>query len=221
MNFPYHLLPNAWLWGGLVGYVLAFAWAAYKAPWRWLLRSEHSHVYFGTTVILLLLWSMHAGTMEGLEYHYLGATLMTLMFGWPLAIVGMSIVLLGLVLNGTSDWQAFPLNVLVMGVLPVFVSQFFYFLVDRRLPNHFMTYIFIGAFLGAGVAIGIALSVAAGILILSGVYSLARLGREFFPYVPLMIFPEAIITGMLLTVMVGLRPTWVSTFDDERYLKGK
>ncbi len=221
MNFPYHLLPMPWLWAGLGGYLAALAWAGYRAPWRWLLRNENSHVYLGTTVVLLLLWSLHAGTLKGLEYHYLGATLMTLMFGWPLAVVGMSIVLMGTVLNSTSDWQAFPLNVLVMGVLPVFVSQGFYWLVDRRLPNHFMTYIFIAAFLGAGVALGVALCAAAGILVISGVYSLTHLGREFFPFVPLMIFPEAIITGMLLTVMVGVRPAWVCTFDDERYLKGK
>jgi uncharacterized membrane protein len=34
-------------------------------------------------------------------------------------------------------------------------------------------------------------------------------------------FPEAFVTGMLITIFVVYHPDWVKTFDDDRYIKGK
>lgn len=221
MNLSHDILPAVWLWAGLGAYLLAMGPALYLAPWKRLRENEYSHVYLGACVTLLVLWSMHTRSIEGIEYHYLGATLLTLMFGWQLALIGMSAVLLGGVLGGSSDWQAFPLNLVIMGVVPVFASQAVFFIVDRRLPNHFMTYIFLGAFFGAGLALGTAILMASAVLTLSGATTFQQLLQDYLPFAPLMVFPEAIITGMAVTAMVGLRPTWVSTFDDDRYLKGK
>ena len=33
-------------------------------------------------------------------------------------------------------------------------------------------------------------------------------------------FGEAMVAGMLLTLFMVYRPTWVTTFDDARYLRG-
>ena len=44
-----------------------------------------SHVWFGAIVVLSLLWSMKAGVKPGLTLHFLGATALTLMFGFRLA----------------------------------------------------------------------------------------------------------------------------------------
>lgn len=221
MNLSHDILPVAWLWAGLASYLLAMGPALYSAPWARFRENEYSHVYFGACVTLLVLWSLNTRSIEGIEYHYLGATLLTLMFGWQLALVGISAVLLGGVLSGGSDWQAFPLNLVIMGVVPVLASQAVFYLVDKRLPNHFMTYIFLAAFFGAGLALGSTILMASAVLTLSGAVSFQQLLYEYLPYAPLMIFPEAFLTGMAVTAMVGLRPTWVSTFDDDRYLRGK
>ena len=179
------------------------------------------HVYLGTCVGLLFLWHITTTAFPGLNYHYIGATLLTLMFGWQLALVAFSLVYLGMFLNGSSDWQTLPLNILVTGLVPILTTQLIYRLVDRKLPNHFFVFIFLNAFFGAGLALLAMIAVASGILILGDVYNFTHLVKEYYPFIPLMIFPEGFITGMLISMMVAMAPNWVCSFDDARYLHGK
>lgn len=221
MNYPYAMLPGPWLWAMYLIYAVGVIALISTAPWRRLLVNENSHVYLGTCVGLMLLWTIKTDGIPGMEYHFLGATLLTLMVGWQLAIVGINIVMAGVVLSAGGDWQTFPVNALVMGFVPVLVSQLIYYYVDKKLPKNFFVYVFLSAFFGAALAVAVAILSASELLILSGVHGLKALALEFLPYTPLMMFPEAFITGMLITIFVVLRPSWVSTFDDNRYLKGK
>lgn len=43
----------------------------------------------------------------------------------------------------------------------------------------------------------------------------------YLPYFIALGFGEAVVSGMLTTLLVVYRPTWVTTFDDERYLHGR
>lgn len=222
MNFPYGLLPEYWHWLALVVYSTALLYTAIKCPWQRIkTTATTTHAYFGSCVALLLLWSIKSDVIPGLEYHYLGATLLTLMFGWQLAFIGLSIVLLGLVFNGGSDWQSYPLNALVMGLFPCLGSYLVYRLVDRYLPNHFFIYIFVNAFFGAALVLVSLLALAMLIMMAGEIYTWEELSSRYLPFVPLMLFPEAFITGFLITIMVVMRPEWVYTFDDHRYLDGK
>lgn len=221
MNLSHQLLPSSWLWAALGLYGAVLAAALWYAPWRRLFENEYSHVYFGSCVALLVIWALNAEAVEGVEYHFLGATLFTLMFGWSLAVIGIGVLIIGSVLNGAGTWLAVPLNGLIMGVIPVLISQALFYLVDRRLPNHFMTYVFLAAFLGGGLAMLSSIAGAATVLTLSGAMPFEKVAYAYLPYAPLMAFPEAFLTGVLVTAMVGLRPRWVSTFDDDRYLRGK
>ncbi len=36
-----------------------------------------------------------------------------------------------------------------------------------------------------------------------------------------MFFPEAMLNGWIITILVILKPAWVFTFSDEDYLHGK
>lgn len=221
MNYPYGLLPETWQWTAIVIYSLVLIYTLINCPWQRIKANHIMHAYLGSCVILLLLWHIKADAIPGLEYHYLGATLLTLMFGWQLAFIALSIVLLGLVLNSGSDWQTFAINALLIGLLPSLLSYLIYRLVDRYLPNHFFIYIFSNAFFGAALVLVGTLMLASLITVLGGVYSWQELSTHYLPFIPLMVFPEAFITGMLLTIMVVMRPEWVFTFDDHRYLNGK
>ena len=55
----------------------------------------------------------------------------------------------------------------------------------------------------------------------AGAYTLQDLLSDYLAFVPLMMFSEAWITGMLIAIFVGYRPGWLITFDDSRYLHGK
>ena len=221
MNYPYGLLPDAWLWTASAIFALIFIYTLLTCPWRQIQANHIMHAYLGSCVALLLLWSIRSNVIPGLEYHYLGATLLTLMFGWRLAFIALSIVLAGLVINGGSDWQSYPLNALLMGLLPSLLSYFIYRMVDRHLPNHFFVYVFVNAFFGAALVLTGTLLLAILIMLLGEIHSWPEIRRDYLPFIPLMVFPEGFITGLLITIMVVMCPDWVNTFDDHRYLDGK
>jgi len=221
MNIPYRLLSDSWYLGAAGLYALLLFAALWRAPWRRFHQSEIQHVFLGSVVGLLALWHITTTHFPGLDYHYIGATLLTLMFGWRLALLAFSLVYLGMMLNGESDWQALPLNVLLMGAVPILFSQTIYRLVDRYLPNNFFVYLFLNAFFGAGLAMVSMVLAATAVLVAGGAYRFEQLASDFLPFIPLMAFPESFITGMLVAIMVVMVPNWVCTFDDLRYLRGK
>ena len=221
MNYPYAQLPTDWYWIAAILYALLLIPTLWSAPWSRFRQADGIHVFMGSCISLMILWQISTNAIPGLNYHFLGATLLTLMFGWQLALLAFSMVFIGLVLNGHGDWQALPLNILVMGMLPIMLSHGLFRLVDRRLPNHFFIYVFINGFFGAALCLLLTLLCASALLILAGVYTYTHLSHAYFPFLPLMLFPEAFLTGMLVSIMAAFTPSWVCTFDDSRYLHGK
>ena len=221
VSIPYSLLPDLWYWIAAVVYALVLFAAAYRAPWRTLKDESQLHVFLGSCVLLMPLWLIKTPILPGLEYHYLGATLMTLMFGWRFAIIGMSVVLAAAVLNGNLDWAGYPLNTLILGGVPVAASHAVLRAVERWLPPNYFIYVFAAAYGGAALAVMGAVLAAVALLWLGGVYSFGQLADKYFPLVVLLMVPEAFITGIVIALLVAFRPHWVSTFDDNRYLKGR
>ena len=221
MNYPYGLLPDSWLWIGLFLYLLVFLPVIISLPWKQLAEPGKQHVYLGTCVGLMVLWNMRATFLPGLEYHFLGATLLTLMFGWRQAFLAINLLLVSMVLGGHADWQTIPVNALIMGALPIAIAQSIYNFADRKIVKNFFVYVLLNGFFGAALTLCIVMLFSSTLLLLGGFHSLEALDYKFYPYLPMLMFPEAFLTGMLLTIMVAMVPDWVSTFDDRRYIKGK
>ena len=74
---------------------------------------------------------------------------------------------------------------------------------------------------GAAIAVAVSRFALALVLYFSGAYPWDVLWNESIVILPLMMFPEAFITGLLITLFVVYLPDWVKTFDDERYIHGK
>jgi uncharacterized membrane protein len=181
-----------------------------------------------TLLGVFLIWLLKAdfGNNESVvspTLHLLGATLMTLMFGWAYAIVGLGVILLVFTLMTAASignsLLVLPWDALITNVLPVALSYLLFRLVDRYLPNNFFIYIFLCAFFGAALSLACVILATAGIQTLSGAYSLKQLSYGYLPYGLILMFPEAFVTGMLMSIFVAYRPEWVSTFDDRRYLR--
>lgn len=221
MNFPYDKLPEMWQLVGAGLFAIGLLWTLWGAPWSRFMQPAFSHVFLGSCVGLLVMWAIKASGVPGLDYHFVGATLVTLMFGWRLAVLSLSVVLVANAIDGSIPWTSVPMVGLLLVMLPVGVSYLIYRWVDRTLPNHFFVFIFLNAFFGAAVALGLSLLAAVGVMMLSGQPELSSMGTEYARFLPLMLFPESFITGALITMMVVFRPTWVVSFDDERYLKGR
>jgi len=221
MNIPFAPLALPWHIVAAVIYFALLAWVIRIAPWATLRDSTQQHVYLGVCVLLMVLWLIKTPILPGLEYHYLGATLLTLMFGWPLAFIAMSVVIAGAVINGSIDWMSYPLNVLVMGAAPIAVAHTVWRTTERYLPPNFFIFIFVTAYWGAALASAVAVLTGATVLGLAGVYTVTQLTDKYLPLLLLLVVPEGFITGTLITMMVVFRPEWVAGFDDKRYIKGR
>ena len=145
MNLPASLFPQGWL---LAGQIVAFGlliWAVRLAPWSRLAVAGRLNIWLGCIVVLTLLWSMKAGVQPGLSLHLVGATMMTLMFGPALAVVGLAAVLAAVTLNGGGDWASIGLSTLISIAVPVGVA------------------VCVGVTVAVGVAVGVNVGVAVGV----------------------------------------------------------
>ena len=221
MDFPVHLFPGAILWVANAVMLLVFLLAVWRAPLQRLWNNEFTHVFFAACVLMLLLWNTRVGVLPALNFHLLGLTTVTLMFGWAYAVFAVIIVTAGSVIAQGGHWAVFGLNALIMGCLPVLVTDVLLRLAQRRLPHNFFIYIYINGFFAAGFSILAASGCGALLMVLVDAGHGDWLAYQFFPFLPLIFFSEAIVNGMIMTMMVALRPRWVASFDDESYIDNK
>src|SRR5574341_2065757 len=186
MNLPDHLLPSAWYWTGLLLFLPPLSVLLRRAPWRRLGEPKALNVWLGACVAVMLLWDIKTGLKPGLNFHLLGMTALTLMFGPHLALCAGLVVLLAVTLFGGAGGLAFAINAIIMVGLPVWLSHSLYRLVDARLPNHPFVYIFANAFLGGALAMACVGFATALTLLLSGVYAWDYLRSNYLPYYILM-----------------------------------
>ena len=219
MNLTDTLFDNDLLSFAYFLWVLIGLKALRFAPWRLLLASSRiQQVWFGASLVLFLLWNFEVGVRPALGFHFLGATVYVLMFGWSLAVIGVSLISVAVTfIHG--DWAALAMNALILGIVPVSTSYGVYWLVHRYLPRHLFIYIFLCAFFNAMLAAGAAVLTMAVLLIMTETYTATRISNEYLPFAPLYLFPEGLLNGMITTALIGVRPDWLKTYDDELYLK--
>jgi uncharacterized membrane protein len=221
MEFSGALFPTSWLWlfGGLYGWLLgrALRWA----DWQRLVYPGQLNVFLGAVVCVLLLWSMRTEVQPGFTWHLSAMVTLTLMFGWSLAVIAGSLALLATTLAGLNDWPGFVPSALVFIVLPAGLTQLVLGLARAYLPKHYFIYVFVNAFFAGGLVSVLSAFVATGLLLMADAYTLQRLSDTYLLFLPLMFFPEAVLNGWLISIMVGFKPHWVGSFRDEEYLHGK
>jgi uncharacterized membrane protein len=218
MNLTIALVPTSWaLIADLLLLPIIFL-IFYTFPKQWF--SRYYNVFFAACIGIMLLWFMKAGIREGMEYHYLGTTLLFLMFGWQLAILGVMLEVLVLVIRDVVQWQVFSINVFLMGVIPVVISATILRLVEKIENNHFLFYFFIAVFFNAMITIALSVYIASMLMVAGGAYSYEYMTREYTPYIFLMIYPEAFLTGLVMIIAIVNFPQWVRSFDDHKYPYG-
>ena len=221
MEFSGELFPDSWLWVSGVLYVGLLVKVLRWADWRRLADQGQLNVFLGAVVCVLVLWTLRTEVQPGFSWHLSGMVALTLMFGWSLAIGAGSLALFAATVAGMNDWSGMLPSALVFIVLPATLTQVLLGLARAYLPKHYFVYVFVNAFFAAGlIAVLVALT-ATGLLLLAGAYSLQELSDTYLLFLPLMFFPEAVLNGWLISIMVGFKPHWVGSFRDEEYLHGK
>lgn len=193
----------------------------FRAPWAILLQKDSSNILFAACAAIFLMWVLKVNVQSGLSIHLLGSTVLTLMFRWQVAIMANAIIVVGITLVSEANFQAFAMNALLTGVLPITISYTIWRLNEWYLPANYFVYIFIAAFLAAGLSM-LASGFASYQLLsaLNNGLSSELLDEYLLIYIPIM-YPEAFLTGAVISIFVIYKPEWISTFDDKRYLHNK
>ena len=221
MDFPAQLFPASMLWIANAALIMVLVMAARAAPLGRLWNNEFTHVYFAACVVLLLLWNTRVGVLPALNFHLLGITTVTLMFGWAYAVFAVLLVTVGTLINQNGEWVSIGLSALIFGCIPILVTLSLLRFAHRKLPYNFFVYVYFNGFLAAGLSTLAASVVGALLMLLADAGNAGWLGYQLFPFLPLIFFSEAFVNGMIMTAMVALRPGWVATFDDNLYLNNK
>lgn len=220
MNLVANNLSLSWLVGGGLLFFAALVWAFKTAPWHKVHGDKTAqNVFLAATLILFLVWQVGASLGEGITFHFLLATTMTLMFGAQFAILAVALATIGVTLQADLGWLALGVNGLVMGLVPIFITVGLLKIAQRYLELNYFVYLFFNAFLAASMGAVVSLGLAGIILWSSEAHTYQTLKQLFFPFIPLMATPEGFVNGMLLGALILLKPHWVATFDTHEAFK--
>ncbi len=206
-------LPPEWRWAGLLLAVGVLGWAARNLPWHKVHGDAEAQRVFAIAIaIVIAMRGLNTQSVIGANLHFLGASILTLMFGARFALLGLAVAsaawaLLGRVWLGWG-W-AFHAN----DELPVAVTAAAGAAINRWLPAHLFVYIIGNAFFAAGCAM--LASVLAKALV---THWLGGAALAYWVAAIPMAFGEAFFTGGTLAMVVAYRPQWCASFDDARYL---
>ncbi|MGN5111856.1 energy-coupling factor ABC transporter permease [Aeromonas jandaei] len=203
----------------LLIWLLLLTFSLRRPLWQLLHNNPlYQHLLLGSAIALIPLWTLRAGLHDGLEVHFLGLTTLTLLLGWRLALLAPCLTLLVLDYFGVTNLADFGWQALVGIALPVASSWLLFLASWAWLPRHLFVYIFVAAFLGGALAISVKVAASALLMGISGSYPWHTITADYLSIWPLLLFPEALLNGMAMTVLAIYRPHWVNTFFDRTYL---
>jgi len=222
MNLLASLFPSDLLWLANFFFVILFAKAAWRAPWRALLANgQQVNALVGLSLGFFVFWQLNAGVRPGLNFHLIGGTLFTLLFGWQAALVDLTLMLAISFWRNGMDYLALGLNGLVMVALPVLFTEWWLRFSQRELPKTLFMFIFGNGFLCGAVTMGLTILLSSLLLVVFSHYPWVTVLHQYLVYSPPIIVVEAFATGTLITSFTIFAPQCVSNFDDAQYLKGK
>lgn len=199
----------------LLTLAIALTLAGSMRPWRMLANGDLLSPALGTLVILPWLWALPRLHTMPLPLQLSGACAVTLMLGWPMAVLVLCAVawVSGWIAPASSEvliaqavWQGIAPATLILGVGAILRSRFggqpFVYILGRAFAGTVLctfTAELLGQWAGhefANLGLGISL-----------------VGRW------LLAWGDGFIAGMLAAIFVAYRAQWLATWSDELYLK--
>lgn len=173
---------------------------------------------FVCALAFALLWRIKAGILPGLELHILGVTAITLILGWRFALLSATLASLLLTAFNQISIAQLPIHLLLTAYLPILVSYGVFILCYNLLPRHFFIYIFVCTFICAAFIACFKIITISLFYYLTGNYNWFELSENYLYLCVIICFPEAMLNGMAITLLITYRPHWVTTFYDKDYL---
>ena len=208
---------------GWIGWVGVLAWSVYRefrsTFWpKFRQDKSYQHWVWASVVALFLLWQLEAGLQAGLQVHFLAITVLVLCHGWRIACWMGAVPILLMGVMGGLPWTTMGLYGLLTVVIPAWCSFAVFQLTYRYLPHHLFIYLFVAAFFNGALTMTAHQLTTAAVMGLSGAFSWGYILDNYLVLLPLLLFPEALLNGMAITLLVVYKPEWVRSFHDNDYL---
>jgi uncharacterized membrane protein len=208
-----------------------FAWAGYIACLLLVFRAlsyksithdkKIQHLVFGCAASVFFLWIFRTGIYPGLNVHFLWLTALLLILGFRWAMVSALLALLGVTLLGKESWSMFGINGLLGVMVPLSLSYLIYSFAFHKLNRHVFVYIFVCAFLPGALMMAIKMYLLGGYFFIDNQYDWLTIEDNYLVLIWLLLFPEGMLNGMTMTLMIIYKPQWVYTFYDKFYIDKK
>jgi len=184
-------------------------------PWRMLVSTELLTPMLATLVLLPWLWALPTLHHMPLQLHWSGAPLVTLMLGWPLAVLVLIGVGIITTLISTTSVDAAAALIVWQGLLPATFVLLLGAALRRWVSHHPFVYVLGRGFLGSVLCI-----FAASLLAQWTGHELPNVssGLSVIAFW-LMAWGDAFVTGMMCAIFVAFKPHWLATWSDNLYLK--
>ena len=184
-------------------------------PWRMLVGTELLTPLLATLVLLPWLWALPSLHHMPLQLHWSGAPLVTLMLGWPLAVLALVAVGITTTLISTTSVDAAAALIVWQGLLPATFVLLLGAALRRWVSHHPFVYVLGRGFLGSVLCI-----FAANLLAQWTGHELPNVssGLSVIAFW-LMAWGDAFVTGMMCAIFVAFKPHWLATWSDNLYLK--
>ena len=214
-------LPDYLLWVANGLFALIMLQAIRTAPWHKILDNESSHVFFGTVLLLTVIWLVRSQISGGVSFHIIGATALYLMFQWQFAFFALLLVHGVLWFLGKFDATLLPLNMLILGGIPILLTHVLLKFSQARLPHNFFLYVFVNCFAAAGLSMLLAAGFSFLLYAIFADAAVMQYLQNFVPFAIMIAVPEAAVNGIAMSSLIAYRPMWVATFHDRLYINGK
>lgn len=205
------------------------------APWRLLLAEQtRQHFFYGTIIVLAVLWTLQIKIKGIIAFHPLLITVVTMLFGWCFALViGCAALTVMKILQFTFrsglqgmdvawsqfNFAALPADFCLSVLIPATWALLIIGLVNRWKFKNPFTYFWGVGFFGAMISCLIMGLAAIGLFSLSNSeLALASVQENFIVFFVLT-FPEGFINGSIATMFTIFWPGIVKTYRDDWFLK--
>jgi uncharacterized membrane protein len=203
-------------------FIAIYGYVASRVDWRQFASDKFlQHLVFGSGAALFVLWLFRAGIYDGLDVHFLWLSALTLTLGFHYALLIAGLVLVGITVVGKESWDMLGANGLLGVCLPIALTYGIYAFSFHRIPRHLFVYVFVCAFFPGALMIALKMLFIGGFYVLGGVHALDIVNDNYWVLIPLLLFPEAMLNGMTMTLLIIYKPHWVKTFADRDYLDPK
>ncbi|WP_429497185.1 energy-coupling factor ABC transporter permease [Robbsia andropogonis] len=187
--------------------------ASFSTPFAKLNTDGLQHLWLSCVVTLSVLWTFDIWSQYGPVFHLLGATLMVTLFGWALALIGTSIVVLLVAVMLSTPLDGIGLTLLAFSVVPVLVSAFVENILTRYFPNKRAPFV-----LGHGVLTPVLAVTASSSTVLLGHVGLLGVAwrwidPSFVMVTSIQACGEAMFTCAMTAIIAVYKPAWMTTFD--------